>query len=99
MVMDLLAAECTAELVDEALLKELFEAITGTHQIEENGGIIGIPSFVDNLAIQKVILVPLFLQILPLLEDEAIQHYYSLFTSLFSSTSLIDLFNRYQFAE
>ena len=72
-LLDSIAAQCTSELVSEEFVKELFIRIAGTELIA------------DQLALSMTPLVPLFLQLLPLLSAQSIEHYYTLFIGLFSS--------------
>lgn len=84
-LLDSIAAQCTLELVSEEFVKELFVRIAGTDLIEDNGRWRCVLSISDQLALSMTPLVPLFLQLLPLLSAQSISHYYGLFIGLFSS--------------
>ena len=94
-ILDYVASQCTPELISEDLIKDLFSKITGTQQIEENGRNCVMALFLDNLAIQSGTLLPLFLQLRPLLNQDIILHYYSLFIGLFTSTEIGSFLRRY----
>ena len=84
-LLDSIAAQCTSELVSEEFVKELFIRIAGTELIEDNGRWRCVPLIADQLALSMTPLVPLFLQLLPLVSAQSIEHYYTLFIGLFSS--------------
>lgn len=74
-VMDYIASHCSITMVDEEVVRSILVQIMGESQLEDN----------DNLTIQMAPLIPLFLQLLPLIREDLIFKYYSIFIDVFTN--------------